>query len=119
MVDRKAVRRRSRYRIRKKISGSAERPRVAVFRSGKHIYAQAIDDGRGRTVAHASSQDKSVVAAGGKSWNCEAAKAVGGAIAAKLKSSGVETVVFDRGGNLYRGRVRAVAEAMREAGLKL
>jgi large subunit ribosomal protein L18 len=119
VIDRKAVRRRSRYRIRKKLAGSAERPRVAVFRSGRHIYAQAIDDGRGQTLAHASSQDKKVVAEGEKSWNCEAAKRVGASIAEKLKASGIETVVFDRGGSLYRGRVKAVAEAMREAGLKL
>ncbi len=119
VIDRKAVRQRIRYRIRKKISGSAGRPRVAVFRSERHIYAQAIDDEQGRTLAHMSSQDATVVAKGEKSWNLEAAKLVGGALAEKLKASGIETVVFDRGGNIFRGRVKALADAMREAGLKL
>jgi len=118
-IDRKAVRRRIRYRIRKKISGSAGRPRVAVFRSERHIYAQAIDDEQGKTLAHSSSQDATVVAKGEKSWNQDAAKLVGGALAEKLKASGIETVVFDRGGNIFRGRVKALADAMREAGLKL
>jgi large subunit ribosomal protein L18 len=118
-IDRKAVRRRIRYRIRKKISGSAGRPRVAVFRSQKHIYAQAIDDDLGKTLAHVSSQDATVVGEGTKSWDREAAKLVGSAIAEKLKASGIETVVFDRGGNIYQGRVKALADAMREAGLKL
>lgn len=119
VIDRKAVRRRIRYRIRKKVSGSASRPRVAVFRSSRHIYAQAIDDDLGKTVAHASSQDASIVGKGEKSWNQEAAKLVGSAMAEKLKASGIETVVFDRGGTIYRGRVKALADAMREAGLKL
>ena len=118
-IDRKAVRRRIRYRIRKKISGSAGRPRVAVFRSQKHIYAQAIDDDLGKTLAHVSSQDTTVVGQGTKSWDREAAKLVGSAIAEKLKASGIETVVFDRGGNIFQGRVKALADAMREAGLKL
>jgi len=119
VIDRKAVSRRIRYRIRKKVSGSAARPRVAVFRSQKHIYAQAIDDDLGKTLAHVSSQDTTIIGKGEKSWNQEAAKQVGGAMAEKLKASGIETVVFDRGGNIYRGRVKAVADAMREAGLKL
>jgi large subunit ribosomal protein L18 len=119
VIDRKAVRRRIRHRIRKKISGSADRPRVAVFRSSKHIYAQAIDDELGKTVAHASSQDSSIVSKGGKSWNQEAAKLVGSAMAEKLKASGIRNVVFDRGGNIFRGRVKALADAMREAGVEL
>ena len=119
VIDRKAVRQRIRYRIRKKISGSAGRPRVAVFRSERHIYAQAIDDDLGKTLAHMSSQDTTVIAKGGKGWDQEAAKLVGGALAEKLKASGIETVVFDRGGNIFRGRVKALADAMREAGLKL
>ena len=117
VIDRKAVRRRIRYRIRKKVSGTANRPRVAVFRSQKHIYAQAIDDDLGRTIAHASSQDTTIVSKGEKSWNQEAAKQVGGAMAEKLKASGIETVVFDRGGYKYHGRVKALAEAARSGGL--
>jgi large subunit ribosomal protein L18 len=119
VIDRKAVRRRIRRRIRKKVSGSAERPRVAVFRSAKHIYAQAIDDDRGHTIAHASTQDTALVGKEAKGWNREAAKLVGGAMAEKLKAAGIDTVVFDRGGNVYRGRVKALADGLREAGLKL
>lgn len=117
-IDRSAQRRRVRYRIRREIRGTAERPRLAVFRSGKHIYAQAIDDAAGRTLAQASTLDAEVrreVSSGG---NIAAAKAVGGAIAKRLKSSGVEAVVFDRGGHLYHGRVKALAEAARSGGLK-
>lgn len=117
-VDRKAIRRRIRYRIRKKLSGTAERPRLAVFRSEKHIYAQAIDDASGKTLAHASSRDVSVRAGSPKGGNVAAAKVVGEAIAERLKAKGIETVVFDRGGFLYHGRVRALAEAARDAGLK-
>ena len=116
-VNRRKSRRRIRYRIRRKISGTAERPRVAVFRSLKHIYAQAIDDASGCTVAQASTLDKEVSAkaAGG---NVAAAKQVGAVLAERLKSNGVEAVVFDRGGFLYHGRVKALAEAVREGGLK-
>jgi large subunit ribosomal protein L18 len=117
-VDRKAIRRRIRYRIRKKLSGTAGRPRLAVFRSEKHIYAQAIDDASGRTVAHASSRDASIRAGSPSGSNVAAAKVVGAAIAERLKQKGIETVVFDRGGFLYHGRVKALAEAAREAGLK-
>ncbi len=117
-VDRKAIRRRIRYRIRKKLSGTATRPRLAVFRSEKHIYAQAIDDASGRTVAHASSRDASIRAEWKRGSNVAAAKVVGSAIAERLKAKGIETVVFDRGGFLYHGRVKALAEAAREAGLK-
>lgn len=117
-VDRKAIRRRIRYRIRKKLSGTAARPRLAVFRSEKHIYAQAIDDASGRTVAHASSRDASIRVESKRGSNVAAAKVVGSAIAERLKAQGIETVVFDRGGFLYHGRVKALAEAAREAGLK-
>ena len=117
-VDRKAIRRRIRYRIRKRLSGTATRPRLAVFRSEKHIYAQAIDDASGHTVAHASSRDASVRAVSPSGSNVGAAKVVGTAIAERLKQKGIETVVFDRGGFLYHGRVKALAEAAREAGLK-
>lgn len=118
-VDRKAVRRRIRYRIRKKVAGTASRPRLAVFRSLKHIYAQAIDDETGRTIAHASTQDETVRSNGSTGGNIAAAAKVGEAIAEKLKAAGVATAVLDRGGFGYHGRVKALADAVRSAGLKL
>ena len=117
-VNRKARRRRIRHRIRKDVEGTAARPRVAIHRTLKHIYAQAIDDEQGRTVAFASTREAQVRSAGGPSSNVDAAKQVGKAIADKLKDAGVETIVFDRGGFLYHGRVQALAEAIREGGLK-
>ena len=116
-IDRDAVRRRIRYRIRKKVDGTAARPRLAVFRSDKHIYAQAIDDATGATVACASTMDKDLRPKQGKG-KTDAAKVVGGAIAERLKAKGIEAVVFDRGGYLYHGRIKALADAAREAGLK-
>ena len=118
LIDRDATRRRIRYRIRKRLSGSEARPRLAVFRSDKHIYAQVIDDGSGKTVAQASTLDKDLRGTAKRGGNVEAAKAVGTAIAGRLKERGIETVVFDRGGYLYHGRIKALAEAAREAGLK-
>ena len=117
-IDRDAIRRRIRYRIRAKVSGTAQKPRLAVFRSDKHIYAQAIDDGSGRTIAHASSLDADLTGTVKRGGNVDAAKVVGGAIAARLKYKGIEDVVFDRGGYLYHGRIKALADAAREAGLK-
>lgn len=117
-IDRDAIRRRIRYRIRKRLSGTAERPRLAIFRSDKHIYAQAIDDAGGRTLACASTLDAELKGRVPRGGNVEAAKAVGGAIAERLKGKGIEAVVFDRGGYLYHGRVKALADAAREAGLK-
>ena len=117
-IDRKAVRRRIRHRIRKKISGSAERPRLAVFRSQKHIYVQAVNDVIGRTIAQASTQDGDVRGQV-KGWSVEGATRVGQAIAEKLKAAGVKTAVLDRGGLVYHGRVKALAEAARESGLKI
>ena len=117
-IDRDATRRRIRYRIRKKVTGTADRPRLAIFRSDKHIYAQAIDDGSGQTVAHASSLDAELKGSVKRGGNVDAAKVVGGAIAARLKDKGIEDVVFDRGGYLYHGRIKALADAAREAGLK-
>ena len=117
-IDRDAIRRRIRYRIRRKVAGGTTRPRLSVFRSDKHIYAQVIDDASGTTVAQASSLDKDLRAAVKNGGNVEAAKAVGEAIAKHLKAKGIETVVFDRGGYLYHGRIKALAEAAREAGLK-
>ena len=118
MIDRTAIRRRIRYRIRKKVTGTAARPRLAIFRSDKHIYAQAIDDGAGTTIAHVSTRDADLKGEVGRGGNVAAAKIVGGAIAARLKDKGIEDVVFDRGGYLYHGRIKALAEAAREAGLK-
>jgi large subunit ribosomal protein L18 len=115
-INRKSIRRRVRYRIRKKISGTAKRPRLAVFRSQRHIYVQAIDDAAGRTIAQASTQDKEAKAP--KAWNIDAATHVGTMIAERLKGLGVDSVLLDRGGYIYHGRVKAIADAAREAGLK-
>jgi len=102
-------------RIRKKVSGTAERPRLAVFRSVNHIYAQVIDDKAGTTLATASTVEKVLgVKTGG---NIESAKVVGKAIAERAIAAGVSTVVFDRGGYVYHGRVKALIDATREAGL--
>ena len=103
-------------RIRKTISGTAERPRLCVFRSNKEIYAQLVDDLTGKTLLAASSRDKGI--AGDKGSKVEVAKLVGKAIAEKATKSGVESVVFDRGGYLYHGRVKQLAEGAREGGLK-
>ena len=103
-------------RIREKVRGSAERPRLAVFRSINHIYAQLIDDRQGRTIAAASSVEKNAqVPSGG---NVAGAKGVGKLLAERAKEKGITKVVFDRGGYLYHGRVKALADAAREAGLE-
>jgi large subunit ribosomal protein L18 len=110
------VRVRIHTRIRHKLRGSGERPRLAVFRSLKHIYAQVIDDRAGRTLVAASSGEKnSSVGSGG---NLAGAKEIGKLIAERAKSKGISKVVFDRGGYLYHGRVKALADAAREAGLE-
>jgi len=110
------VRIRVHERIRRKVRGSEERPRLAVYRSTKHIYAQVIDDRKGHTVAAASSSEKSsVVKSGG---NVAGAKEIGKLIAQRAKEKGIGKVVFDRGGYLYHGRVKALADAAREAGLE-
>jgi large subunit ribosomal protein L18 len=102
-------------RIRKKVRGTAAKPRLAVYRSVKHIYAQVIDDGNGKTLASASSTEKALgIKSGG---NIEAAKGVGKAIAERAKKAGIDSVVFDRGGYVYHGRVKALIDASREAGL--
>jgi large subunit ribosomal protein L18 len=115
----KAIRlRRRRYGIRKALFGTTERPRLAVFRSDKHIYAQVIDDSAGRTLVAASSVQDGVLPDGLKNGgNIAAAKAVGKAIADKAKSAGLKKVCFDRGGRMYHGRVKALADAAREGGL--
>ena len=100
-------------RIRRKVFGTSERPRLAVYRSGAHIYAQVIDDVAGRTLAAASSLEMKL----DKGATVDAARTVGKAVAERAKEKGIEAVVYDRGGNLYHGRVAALAEAAREAGL--
>ena len=110
------VRLRIHERIRKALKGTAARPRLAVFRSVKHIYAQVIDDVAGKTIVAASSNEKSgVVAVGG---NVAGAKAIGKLVAERAKEKGIKKVVYDRGGYLYHGRVKALADAAREAGLE-
>lgn len=104
------------YRIRKKVSGAAAKPRLSVFRSNSDIYAQLIDDTKGVTIASASSRQKDIQAQ--KAPKIEKSKLVGAAIASKAKELGISTVVFDRGGYLYHGRVKAVAEGAREGGLE-
>ena len=116
-MDAKVLRRQKiRYNIRKKISGVAAKPRLSVFRSNTDIYVQLIDDIDGKTLASASSNDKDIKAQ--KTNKIEKSKLVGAAIARKAIDLGLNDVVFDRGGNLYHGRVKAVADAAREAGLK-
>lgn len=109
---------RIRMRIRKKINGTAERPRLAVFRSNKQIYVQLIDDLKGVTLLSASSKEKEVAAKSAGVKKTEQAKLVGQAIAAKCKEKGIESVVFDRAGYKYHGRVKSLADAAREGGLK-
>lgn len=109
------ARRRRHLRVRKRVEGSAKRPRLAVYRSNRYIYAQVIDDDAGRTVAAASSQEKSMRK---KTLSADTAAAVGKLVAARAGEAGVNDVVFDRGGFPYHGRVKALADAAREGGLK-
>lgn len=102
-------------RVRRKVAGTTERPRLSVYRSEKNIYAQVIDDIKGVTLVAASSLDKGFEGTGG---DIEAAKKVGEAVAKKAKDAGIDKVVFDRGGYIYHGRVQALADAAREAGLE-
>jgi len=117
-VNRQAVRRRKAKAIRNKVSGTAERPRLSVYRSNTNIFAQLIDDVNGVTLASASTIDKELKGQVSNGGNVEAAKKVGQAIADRAKAKGIEVVVFDRAGYVYTGRVAALAEAAREAGLK-
>ncbi len=108
-------RRRIHVRIRRRLSGTTERPRLAVFRSLKHIYAQVIDDRKGQTLVAASSSEKNAAANGG---NIAGAKEIGKLVAERALAKGVKSVVFDRGGFLFHGRIKALADAAREAGLE-
>ena len=113
--DTRAQRIKRHARVRGKISGTAERPRLSVFRSENHIYAQIIDDVNGVTLVSANTLEKEFEGATG---NCEAAKKVGAVLAERAKEKGIEEVVFDRGGYVYHGRIAALADGAREAGLK-
>lgn len=116
-ATRKVSVQRRHQRVRRKVFGTPERPRLAVFRSNEHIYAQVIDDTKHHTLAAASSLDPDLRSSLSSGGNREASTQVGKLIAERAKAAGVEKVVFDRGGNLYHGRIQALAEAAREAGL--
>lgn len=111
-------RERRKLRIRRKISGTPERPRLSVFRSLKHIYAQVVDDVAGTTLAHSSTLAKDVKPQLGDAKKSDAAKLVGKALAEQLKAKGITKVVFDRNGYLYHGRIKALADGAREGGLE-
>lgn len=114
-INRKTIRQRIHKRIRRKVTGTATRPRLAVHYSNQHIYAQVIDDSAGKTLISASTMDKSFENA---SSNVESARKVGALLAERAKGSNISAVVFDRGGHLYHGKVKALADAAREAGLQ-
>ena len=114
-IEKKEIRNRIHMRIRRKLAGTTERPRLAVFRSVAHIYAQVIDDSAGTTLVSASSVDKGGKTKGG---NVAAAKTIGTLVAERAKEKGIHSVVFDRGGYQYHGRVKALADAARAAGLE-
>ena len=116
--SKKANRLQKHYRMRKNLSGTADRPRLTVFRSNLHMYAQIIDDVQGCTLVSASTVEKEVRSQVEKTGNVEAAKAVGELVAKRAAEKGITEVVFDRGGFLYHGKIQALADAAREAGLK-
>ena len=116
--SRSDVRVKKHMKVRNRLSGTAERPRLAVFRSNNHMYAQIIDDTVGKTLVSASTLDKDVKAECEKTNNVEAAAVVGKVVAKKALEKGITTVVYDRGGFVYEGKVKALAEAAREAGLE-
>jgi large subunit ribosomal protein L18 len=117
-ISKNEIRERVHSRIRKTLKGTSERPRLAVFRSTAHIYAQVIDDTKGVTLVAASSTEKADAGKWGAGGNVAAAKAIGKRVAERAKENGISKVVFDRGGYIYHGRVKALAEAAREAGLE-
>ena len=117
-ASRKEVRAKKHMRIRNRFSGTAERPRLAVYRSNNHIYAQIIDDTVGNTLVSASTLQKDIKAELEKTNNVDAAAYVGKVVAEKAQEKGIKAVVFDRGGFIYQGKVKALAEAAREAGLE-
>lgn len=113
--SRTEARRRRHFRVRKKVHGTLQRPRLAVYRSNRYIYAQIIDDGTGETLVHASSREKALAK---KTLTVDTASEVGKLIGARAKDAGIDSVVFDRGGYPFHGRVKALAEAARESGLE-
>jgi len=117
-INRKAARQRVHHRIRKKVTGTADRPRLSVHFSGKHIYAQVIDDDAGKTVVAASTRESKLLGKNKLSANRTNAEAVGKAIAERLLAKKTDAVVFDRGGYIYHGKVKALADAAREGGIK-
>jgi large subunit ribosomal protein L18 len=117
-TNRKAIRTHVRRRIRKKLRGTAERPRLSVYFSGRHVYAQVVDDDAGRTLAAASTAETKLTGKSKVAANRANAEVIGKAIAERAKAKKLENVVFDRGGFLYHGKVKALADAAREGGLK-
>lgn len=117
-ISRGHIRKRIHARVRKKIRGSGERPRLAVFRSASHIYAQVIDDDQGRTLASASTVDKEIRPENRNGGNLAAARVVGSRIAERAAQLGIKRVVYDRGGYVFHGRVKALADAARKGGLE-
>ncbi|MGY4687423.1 50S ribosomal protein L18 [Petrotoga mexicana DSM 14811] len=117
-LDKKALRRKRHLRVRKNVRGTPEKPRLTVFKSQKHIYAQIIDDTKGVTLVSASTTQKQLKEKLEKTWDENAAKEVGKLIAEKAKEKGITEIVFDRSGYKYHGKVKALAEAARETGLK-
>jgi len=115
--NKKITRVKRHQRLRRTLNGTTARPRLCVYRSNKHIYVQIIDDTEAKTLVAASTLDKELKGKVGKTWNRDGAKAVGELVAQRAKLKGIEAVVFDRGGNIYHGRIAAVADAAREAGL--
>jgi large subunit ribosomal protein L18 len=118
LIDKNKIRLRKHVRVRKKITGTTERPRLCVFRSTKHIYAQVIDDVTGKTLVAASTLDKAIKGKLAYTGNKDAAHEVGKLVGAKAIEKGIKQVVFDRGGYLYHGRVKELADGAREAGLE-
>ncbi|MBR2294205.1 MAG: 50S ribosomal protein L18 [Clostridiales bacterium] len=116
-IDKNQIRKRKHLRVRKKVSGTADCPRLCVFRSNSHIYAQIIDDTEGKTLVSASSLDKDIKSDTANGSNKDAASKVGKLVAERALEKDIKEVVFDRGGYIYHGRVQALAEAAREAGL--
>ncbi len=113
--DRKLNREKRHMRIRRGLTGTTQRPRLCVYRSNKHIYAQIVDDSAATTIVSASTLDAELK--GKKTWDCDSAKSVGELVAKRAKDKGITAVVFDRGGYIYHGRIAAVAEGARESGL--
>lgn len=117
-IDRKEAREKRHMRIRRRMNGSADRPRLCIYRSNKHIYAQIVDDSQAHTLVAASSLDAELTDKLKKTWNRSSAEAVGELVAKRAIKKGIQAVVFDRGGYIYHGRVAAVAEAARKSGLE-